>query len=48
MGVTAAQFVPLNTGNALRVFTLQRIRGSQPQKMGTRSYDLTITVLWVR
>ncbi|MCS5513991.1 hypothetical protein NY537_14705 [Curtobacterium flaccumfaciens pv. betae] len=48
LGVTAAEFVPLNAGDVLRVFTLQRNRGGTPQKMGNRSYDLTFNVLWVR
>jgi hypothetical protein len=47
LGVTAAEFVPLNAGDKLRFYVLQRNRGAETQNIGDRTFDLTFNVLWV-
>lgn len=47
VGVTAAELVPLNAGDQLRFYVLQRNRGSDTVNIGDRTFDLTFNVLWV-
>ncbi|MEN0103326.1 MAG: hypothetical protein AAGC90_10405 [Curtobacterium sp.] len=39
--------VPLNAGDQLRVFLLQRNRGGQTRNTGSHEYDLQFEVLWM-
>jgi hypothetical protein len=47
LGVTAAEFAPLNAGDVLRFYVLQRSRGAEQVNVGDRTFDLTFNVLWV-
>ncbi|OII04318.1 hypothetical protein BIU96_07920 [Curtobacterium sp. MCBA15_008] len=47
LGVSSTEFVGLNAGDQLRFYTLQRNRASDVVNIGSRSFDLSMNVLWV-
>lgn len=48
LGVSASTFVPMNAGDLLRFYVLQRNRGGGTLNIGDRPFDLTFDVMWVR
>lgn len=47
LGVTAAEYVPLNANDKLRFYVLQRNRGAETQNIGNRTFDLSFNAVWV-